>query len=436
MPARSKSGSMTENQRACQLRPASGWCIGIVLIWIAILTFGLPQAIGQPNSDPALRIRALISQGHLDQAAKVVQEWLEADPQDQQARAWRARLLAWTNRWKEAEQEYSELIRLSPRDVDLLLGLAELLIWQRRYLEAMSHLEQAIAIDPQRMDCKLRRAQALQSLGRVHEARKAYQEILAQDGACKEARKGLEEIQNSKRHQFRFDSTFDSFNYAPNADSLNLALRSQWNSRLVTFASLHRHHRFGEKAAGLSAGAAINFSSRDVLTVGGSLAEENGVVPRSQAEFEYGHVLRSSDNGPIRGIETLYRQRWLWYRETRVLVLSPTAVVYLPKEWNWMVQLSLSRTAPGRIERDWKPSCATKLSFPIGNRVSTYFSFAAGVENFGYAEQIGQYSMRTWGAGLRIKIPGGQEILGYGHHQRYSGGRSLTSAGVGYVLRF
>jgi hypothetical protein len=101
-----------------------------------------------------------------------------------------------------------------------------------------------------------------------------------------------------------------------------------------------------------------------------------------------------------------------------------------------MFQFSTSRMATGGSMPEWKPSGSTRLSFPLGSRAGGYVLFAAGIENFGYADQIGRYSMRTWGAGLRFKIAGGQEILGHSHYQLYSRGQSLINVGVSYVVRF
>ncbi len=101
-----------------------------------------------------------------------------------------------------------------------------------------------------------------------------------------------------------------------------------------------------------------------------------------------------------------------------------------------MLQFSSSRMTAAGSHAGWKPSGAARLSFPIAGRLGGYLQFAAGTENFEYAEQIGQYSMRNWSAGLRIRLPVGQEILGQGHYRRYDNGRTAAGAGVSYVLRF
>ena len=49
----------------------------------------------------------------LDRAAAMVDERLAENPGDVEARAWRARLLAWRGRWAEAESEYRRVLELA-----------------------------------------------------------------------------------------------------------------------------------------------------------------------------------------------------------------------------------------------------------------------------------------------------------------------------------
>jgi hypothetical protein len=379
----------------------------------------------------------MVEAGKLQQAMTTTDEWLAAFPNDLDARAWHARLQAWTNHWKEAETEYRALIQASPRDTDLLMGIADLLIWQSRYEEALIFIDRAREIAPERADCALRRAQVLQRLGRPKEAQIAYKDILARDANSAEARRGLEQTYSLKRHELRFDSEMDHFSYTDNAGLLGLAMRSQWSSSWATAASLHQYERFGESATRVSAGTSLNFGSRNVFSVMAATAGDNDIIPKAEAEFELGHGFRLSESGAIRGVEALYRQRWLWYRDARLLVLSPTAILYLPKGWDWLFQYSYNRTAiGGNNAPEWKPSGWTRLSFPLAKRVTGNVQFAAGIENFGYADQIGQYSMRTYGGGLSFNVKASQQIIVNGHYQEYSDGRSLVNLGVSYAIHF
>src|SRR5262245_53582483 len=72
-------------------------------------------------------------------------------------------------------------------------GTGGCLNWQKHPGEALSILDRACNLDPTRSDCQMRRARTLQSLGRNHEARQAYRQVLAQDASSAEAKAALEQ---------------------------------------------------------------------------------------------------------------------------------------------------------------------------------------------------------------------------------------------------
>ena len=112
-------------------------------------------------------------------------------PEDLEARGWRARLLAWTDRWNESEIEYQTVLQLAPHDTDILVGLADVLIWQGRPAEAITLLDQASALDAGRNDVQLRRGRLLHALGRRAEAGAAYARVLSLDGLSVGVKGGL-----------------------------------------------------------------------------------------------------------------------------------------------------------------------------------------------------------------------------------------------------
>jgi tetratricopeptide (TPR) repeat protein len=390
----------------------------------------------QPASDRTSRVKALVAVGRFEDAKDVVEEWIKADPRDLDARAWHARLLAWTNHWKEAETEYRELLSRSPEDVDVLAGLADVLSWQDRREEALALLEHACGLDPDRTDCRLRRARVLQQLGRTREALVAYREILAKDGTSAEARRGLKQLREAGRHELRLDAGLDLFNYAENAGAMGVSFRSRWNNRWSSLASVTQYYRFGEPATRAAADATLHLSSTDALTLGGAGSRDRGIVPRAEAQFEYGHGFHLREGAPIGGVETLYQQRWLWYRDAHILVLSPGAIFYLPKDWDWLFRFSMSRIGISGSQHDWKPSGWTRLTFPLKPGVRGHLMFATGTENFGLIDQIAQSPTHTWGAGMQFRVAPGQELSGYGRYQTRAQGQTQASFGVSYAVRY
>ena len=96
----------------------------------------------------------------------------------------RHRLLLDRGRWDEAERLEERLLRLFPDDP----GSADIALWRARRLVRSGHpaagleaAERAVALDPARPEALLERALALDALGRVEDARRAFRTLQAVD---------------------------------------------------------------------------------------------------------------------------------------------------------------------------------------------------------------------------------------------------------------
>lgn len=149
-------------------------------VWLG--TLFLLASVNASSEDWQLRIWQLVQHQELTAALAVAEDRLGAHPEDLEARGWRARLLAWTQRWSESELEYLAVLQSAPHDTDILVGLADLLSWQGRAAEAIPFLDQASLLDAGRNDVQLRRGRLLHALGRRAEAGAAYARVLSIDG--------------------------------------------------------------------------------------------------------------------------------------------------------------------------------------------------------------------------------------------------------------
>ena len=156
------------------------------------------------------------------------------------------------------------------------------------------------------------------------------------------------------------------------------------------------------------------------------------VAPEEEYGGEYGHGYHLRV-GLIRGIESYALARSLWYSASRVLVVGTTQVVYLSDDWMWTIRVAGVRTKFAMTCAQWVPSGFMKLSL---NRLSLNGLFAVGAENFSDVDQVGYFSAHTYGGGAKIQINSRQDISGYIAFQSRSQGRTRTSAGVNYGIRF
>lgn len=403
---------------------------------LALVAAAAGAAFAQSPADPAAQIRSLVASGQFGRAEEEVDGWLRQYPGDLDARAWRARLWAWTNRWPEAEAEYRVLLEQLPEDVDLMAGLADVLYWQHRSDEALALLDRGCAIDPNRADIRLRRAQALQQLGRLTEARAAYEDTLTRAPGSEDAKRALAALRDPGRHELRFGSDLDRLSDGPNGGVVLVSLGTRWNDRWRAAGSLAQYERFGVPATQIALAATRRFGASRSLTAVAAVANDQDIVPRAELEFEYGHGIHGLPTGVVRGADLMWRQRWLWYSDASVVLLTPGVLVYLPNNWSWLVWVSANRVAIDTAGSTWEASGWTRLTFPLRPSLEGFVTFAAGAENYAYRDQIAGFSARAGGGGVRWRVTPGQDLTCHGQYQRRSTGQAQTSFGASYGFRF
>jgi tetratricopeptide (TPR) repeat protein len=405
---------------------------------LALLLFLFSHLAAAQNAPPAWQaaVRAHVANKEFPAALRVVDGRLAESPEDLEARGWRARLLAWSKRLAEAEAEYRRVLEAAPNDVDVLLGLADLLVWQRRFEEGLAHLRRAAELEPGRPEAHARQGRVLRELGRVEEARAAYEQALALDSTNAEARDGLAALEPEPRHEFRIGADFDAFDFAEDAQSITASLRSHLGRRWTTHVAGNFQHRFGQNAGRFLGSVSYRPTASDTLAAGGAAGRDAGVIAKGEAYFEYGRGIRISDRGGVRGLELGYRQSWLWFRDARLLVLTPSLVTYFPRDWYWGVSIGVARSRFPGTPAEWRPSGGTRLHFPLHRAVGGHLFFSVGTENFAQADQVGRFSARTYGGGARWQIDRRQSVQGYVFFQDRSQNRSQVGFGFSYGVRF
>jgi hypothetical protein len=276
-------------------------------------------------------------------------------------------------------------------------------------------------------------------LGRTSEARSEYREALKFDPQSGYARAGLASLDANAnattQHELRVGNETDFFNYTDAARTQSVSLSSHWNPRWSSLFGTNVYQRFGEDAVSLLASAAFRMTARDWLSVGSAVANQQAVVPTSEAFFEYGHGFHF-ENRLVKGLESSYQQHWFWYQGAQVLTLTSSNLVYLARGWTWGLAVTGARTRFTGTGADWVPSGWTKIGFPLQRRLTGNLFYAVGSEDFSRVEQIGRFSAHTYGGGLRCQFAEKQDVTGSVSRQDRSKGQTETSFGLSYAIRF
>lgn len=375
-----------------------------------------------------------------ESALHIVDQEVSRAPQDMDVRAWRARVLAWSGRLPESEKEYLEILRVARNDPDNWMGLANVYLREGRTMEALRALDIAVKLDPARSDLHSARARVLRAAGERNQARLEFQNALNLDPTSQEALAGLISLRPEPKHELRVGQDNDFFNFSSANHDEWTSLASQWTPHWATSVAGSFYQRGGVDAGKFMGSVTRRESRWGALTVGGAIGDDNAVIPKSEAFFDLDHGWKGGETTFVRSVETIYGQHWYWYQSSRILTLTGTAIIYLPREWTLSLGATGARSAFSGSQAEWRPSGITRLGFPLANwgpqRLSGNVFYAAGTEDFGQVDQIGRFSSQTYGGGLRIQLTARQDLTGYASYQRRTQNRTDTSFGLNYGIHF
>ena len=423
---------------SCQhhARPARLIFVLIMGTLLAIIpSFGSSQT---PNWQKD--IRKYVEAQDWASALRVADQEIARAPNDMNVLAWRARILNWSGHLEEAEQEYKKILNISGDDPDNWMGLANVYLREGKTAEALAAIDTAVKLDAARADLHAVRARVLRTAGIQTEARTEFQNALNLDPSNEEARVGLISLRGEPKHELRFGQENDLFNYAEANHNEWTSLNSQWTPRWSTGIAGSFFQRGGVNAGKFVGSVTRRQPKWGALTVGGATGNDNGVIPKSEAFFDLDRAWKAGETTFVRSVETIYGQHWYWYQSSRILTLTTTAIVYLPRDWTFSLAATGARSAFSGSGIEWRPSGVARLGFPITewgpHKLSGNAFFAAGTEDFGQVDQIGSFASQTYGGGLRYQITSRQDVTGYGSYQKRTQDRTDTAFGLSYGIHF
>lgn len=373
-------------------------------------------------------------------ALRIVNREVARAPQDMDVRAWRARILAWSGRLSEAEKEYQAILESSGTDPDNWMGLGNVYAREGRIPEAVQALGRAVALDPARAELHVALARVLRAAGKRNEARLEFQKALSLNSTSVDARAGLLSLRSEPKQALRFGQDTDLFNFA-GANHWEWAnLTSQWTPHLATSVSGNFYQIFGIDAGKFVGSITGREPKWGAITVGGAIGHDNTAIPKSEAFFNLDRGWKSRETAFFGGLEFIYGQHWYWYQSSRILTLSGTTIVYLPKDWTLTLGATGARSAFSGTGAEWRPSGMSRLGFPLVGRgvkrLSGNTFYSVGTEDFAQIDQIGRFASQTYGGGLRFQMTALQEVTGYGSFQKRTQNRTDTAFGLSYGIHF
>jgi tetratricopeptide (TPR) repeat protein len=394
----------------------------------------------QLTTDWHTQVREYAKAEKWDSAISVINGELTREPQNPELLEWRARLLLWAGQLDEAALEWKHVLTIAPDDPDNWMALGSVYWRHGNPKQALIAVNKALDLDPNRADAHVLRGRALLALQDSMGARREFQRATELDPGNQEAKAAFDSVKEPARHQLLIGSENDLFSFAGSSQQNEISLSSRWSEHWATAFAESFYLRDGIDASKFQASTTFNSRRWGALTLGGSLAHDNGIIPTHEAFFGYDRGFRLTSTPVLRGLELIYGQHWYWYRSARVLGIGQTAILYLPHDWTWSLSLTAARSEFGSTPLQWSPSESSRLQFPIfpseKHRVDGNLLFACGREDFSQVDQIGSFSSHTYGGGLGFQIRKGQDLKGFAAYETRTNHQSEIGFGARYGIRF
>lgn len=372
-------------------------------------------------------------------AVRILDAEIASTPKDLDLKAWRARVLTWAGRLQEAEQGYREILAVDKSDPDTWAGLSAVCLREGKNEEALRAVEVAVQIDPKRADLHAAYARILRAAAQRSEARAEFEKALSLDPASAEARAGLITLRGQPRNEIRGGIETDSLSYTIPNHAQSASLITRWTPLWSTDLGAGFYQRSGILAEKFVGSLTAHAASLVTITAGGAIANDNAVIPKSEAFFDFDRGLSKREATVLKGVEFQYGQHWYWYQTARILTLNGATVLDLPRDWSLTLGATGARSAFSALGAEWRPSGVMRLGFPLvawsTARLSGNVLFAAGAENFASADQIGRFASQTYAGGVRFESS--RLFLAFTFsYQRRTQNRTDSYTGFSYGYRF
>lgn len=414
--------------------------LAMLRIFSCIWIFCLLALAQTPRSTWQEEVRNCAEAQDWTRAMSIVDREIARAPQDMDIRTWRARVLLWSGKVTEAEHEYQEILTAVPNDPDNWMALANVYSREGRTQDALQALNRAVELDPRRADLHAARGRALRAADNPSEAKLEFRRALKLDPANREAALGLFSLRSGPKYEMRVGVNTDLFSFGGANNLEGVSFTSHWTPRWTTNVSENVYQRGGTDAETFVASMTGKLPKMGGLTVGGAAANDNNVIPKNEAFFDYNQGWKLADSKFLRGLEIIYGQHWYWYTTARILTVNGTTLFYLPHDWTWFLGLTGARSHFSGTGVEWRPSGFTRIGFPISaweeRRLQGNVFFAVGTENFAQVDQIGRFSSQTYGGGLRFQLTQRHDVTGFAAYQKRTQDRMQTSFGFTYGFRF
>jgi YaiO family outer membrane protein len=406
--------------------PAVRRGVAMFLVAAALSFFGIHPAIGGDLESGNERLRA----GEYAGAAAAFRAALVTSPGNRDARYGLARALSFTGDFAGGEREYREILAVDPGDVEARLGLSDVLAWQKKYGESIEVLAALAADRPDDVEVLLRQGKVSLWSGDLETARLRFEKALSLSPGNAEAVRGIAAVEaaiaSALLRELQAGLSLLRIRNGDPGTQAWIAYREKTRKPFEFSGRVDYLHRYGRDEGRGMLGAMRKWGGAS-LRGEASFSPGAEVFSRFSAEAELGWPLadRLAGYGAVQ--RSVYAMADTWS--------GSAALEYYPRQKNALLLIRYVLTR-SRFDAAGSSTDGTWLAkvtrfFNDDDRVWAYYSHGAEGYATGTADQIGNVSSDTFGAGGRFffrrawGVEGGLEL-----QEREGGGRYTTFTAI------
>ena len=393
-------------------------------------------AAGQTPGDTLASLRdrgeRLRREQRLPEALDVYQTLALRDPTNFEDRFWVAKLEGWTGNLPAADSLFNQLLRERPGEYDSQLALADVRVWRGQDSAAAVILERLNRTHPNDPELLVRLGRVSQTEGRRNDARRYFEQALAADPDCVEAKNGLRQLAGLVRWQTGVEYYGEQISNAPATNGTTASVEALPGARLwwrlagtVQDKFDHTEERFGgELGHRLFPSTRLEWSAY--------------VAPGAEVLPQQAYGLTVAQRAGRRLV--LYADyAFLDFQDAQVHQLGPHAELYAGRHWLFTGRYSYSSTRfAGNPSAAGNHSGSLSVGYLYDEANQLRVFAAAGAESFALPSHdvIGQFQAHTVAVTWRhFVVPRLGLALLYAHQHR-SDGTTQDSYSVGLVQRW
>jgi tetratricopeptide (TPR) repeat protein len=378
----------------------------------------------------------LSQEGHDAAALAALQKIAAANPNDQLARLWIARVYDRMGHPELAEPVYYSIVLEDPRSVDAQMGVGVTLLEQDQIDAAIDALERAEQLAPENTNVLAALADAHRRAGHTERSLAYSQHVIALQ-PTQEHRLALEQVRQERENRFESQTLDENYNgTTPDTRGEEFAVNFRLSEAWRVEGRGQIQTKFGLREE--RAGGGAQFRLNGAATLSGQVLLGRSNDPDHQAKvLPQGDYFGRIDYAYHRATWT-GTVRYYDFFGSNVTMVSPGVSIAPSSDWTFGLLYALTKTTTFTTTGIRGNTLQLRAAHEIKPRIWLRGMYSRGVENFDNfsSDRIGDFHANTGTAAIEVRFKTLTSLVGNYDYQKRQDGITMSRFNVALVQSF